>query len=131
MNLTNLPATEILKILKGSLNKEKGDFQKDFEHDQSYRWRCIDEIHRRGSMNFLKELNWPFIESGIYKNRYTAREETLLEMFETKCHHEDTYTKWLEHDTPFLCENWLPKSIWVEDECFKEYLPKNKLTRWF
>jgi len=54
-------------------------------------------------------------------------------MYENRCGGPEniTFTTWLNHETPFICENWLPKCQWVEDECFPEYLPKNKLSGWF
>ncbi len=133
MNLTTTPAIDILKCLKRKpLNT--GNFQKDFENSQKPRLECIGEIRRRGGINFLKELNWGVSENSIYKNRYTATEETLGKRFEFYVYNGSnlykTFEEWLEYEAPYICENWLPKEIWVEDECFSEHLPKNKLTGW-
>ena len=131
MKIENLTPSLLLKNLRAK-EKESGKFQEDFENHQAARWACIEEIERRG-INFLKELNWPFAESGIYKNRYTACEETLEKMYGEKLgpHRNEEFEIWLRHEIPFICENWLPKEIWTDDECFSEYLPKNKLTGWF
>jgi len=56
MKFKELTETEILIQLKTSL-KGTGKFQENFEHEQQYRWACINEIHRRGGINFLKKLN--------------------------------------------------------------------------
>ncbi len=120
-------ATEILKILR-KRDIDTGDFQRDFEANQTPRLAAIDEIKRRGAITFLKEAGWGFTKADIYKNRYTATEQSLGEMFEDDvyngCNHYKTFEEWLEHEAPYLCESWLPKGSWVEDECFSEYLLK-------
>jgi len=118
--MKNKSAIELLKLLKSSLKED---------YNQELRWNCIEEIQRRG-LSFFKELGWGISENSVYKNRYTADEETLRQIYDEGCHRQDTFDKWLLYDLPFLAENWLPKENWVKDECFDEYLPENKLTAW-
>jgi len=119
--LKDKTAKEILSLLKSSLKNN---------NNQTLRGECIDEIKRRGAKQILKDLGWPDNKEGIYKNRYTGSEETLEEMYNSRCGPDADFDVWLEETVPFIMENWLPKDEWVVDECFDEYLPKNKLTGW-
>jgi len=97
------------------------------EHGEHFnRWQVIEEIEKRG-MGIISALGWPEGLESIYKNRYTADESRLKSLLLV----DDTFERKGRVNTLFsVLEHWLPRDQWISDECFPEYLPKNKLTHW-
>jgi len=99
------------------------------EHGEPYnRTEIMDECSRRG-FSLLKEVNWPSDLEAIYRNKYTADEETVNEIL-SQFWVEERDGK-LEEKTWSLVEHWLPKDKWVDKECFPEHNPKKTLAGWF
>ena len=119
MKLNEETAERILKLMRMCHPDEKGE--------PYTRWDLINEVERR-NLALLKALGWNTNLNAIWKNRYTAHEETFLNLL----------NKWrspnrkesLFHELPFIIENWTPKEHWTDKDCMEEYNPKSKLNAW-
>ena len=99
------------------------------EHGEEYtRWVVMEEIERRG-VDLLKELGW-WGEGfeGIWKNRYTATEETLKQILHH--HYSEERDKEVMTQLFSAVENYTPKEFWTEADCLSEYKKKATLSGW-
>ena len=117
--IKNESAERILHLIRLCHPNEKGE--------KYCRSEVIKEIRIRGK-KLLEDLNWATENEAIYKNRYTASEETLHNLL----------MKWLspalqqtEFDNLFsVLEHYYPLALWTDKDVFSEYNPKNKLNGW-
>jgi len=96
----------------------------------------------------LEELGWPSNLDAVYKNRYTADEERLIDDLvrysgiDKNQSVEDILELWdsdphvkarkesIEHNLFSILEGWYPKELWEDSAVFPEYKAKALLVGW-
>ena len=117
IDIKTLKGKEILRLIRLCHPNEKGE--------PYSRSEVMDEIQRR-RLSLLKEIGWSINLDSIYKNRYTAHEETLKQLL-------IGYGKGRIAECSELfsvMEHCTPKELWVDDDVMNEYNPKGKLDGW-
>lgn len=109
------------------------------EHGEPYgRWEVMEEVQRR-AFGIFDGLKWPRNPEAVYKNRYTANEQTLVEMFGEDnvwhSHQEQqekriAFEEWLIDYSWSIIEHWTPIEIWTEVDLLDSYKRRPTLEKW-
>ena len=102
------------------------------EHGEPYgRWEVMEGVQKR-AVEVFDSLKWPRNPEAVYKNRYTASEETLAKMFGER-HWKTEYPlfeAWFIKNSWSILEHWMPIELFTEEDVFEEHKlnTPNKLT---
>lgn len=99
------PAERLLELIRMGHPNQCGEPYSRFD--------VIKEIERRHREVF-EAFGWPMDPDSIYKNRYTAREQTLHRRYEERAgyYQKHDFSEWLRENSPFILEHWYPLELW-------------------